>query len=452
MKILHVKKMTALLSCMVLLNGAMACVDQKAHEKRSNMLLSLIFDTAVTGEPSQPPALPPPATHLKGWQLNGSNTGLAGASIDRNLLLLYDPPADQVQYGTWYVPAGTVMTNRRIEIGGIDISAGGITLERCYFRPASIGRGMPLIRGTGATQNIIRNCDIDGSAIPLNPDGTNPACGSMAISCANIQVLLCNISGLASGVAFYGQHPVTMEGTYIHDLVQGEWFLGSGQSHQDGFTMRDYTGSLALVRNNYILTNPVSHMATGPLFLQATWTTCFLDNIYIEGNLLAGYGYNLVVERDNGGYGRHLWAVNNRFDPYSGWLAYVEHGPGWALWQENYLNDPGQADNRGTAVAEPMTQANANLSAPGNPRAMAQSATAIGLTWMDLTRQEIGYRIMRSTNGTVFTTITITGANAVSYTDTGLTAGTTYYYRVAAVNNDGMSDFSSTVSATTAAP
>lgn len=435
---------------MALLNGSVACIEKKVHEKRSNLLLSLAFDTAVTGEPSKPPALPLPATPLKGWQINASNTGLTGAGFDRNSLALYEPPESEVRYGTWYVPAGTVMTERRIETGGIDISAGGITLERCYFRPLSIGRGMPLIRGTGAAQNTIRNCDIDGSAIPLNTDGTNPACGSIAISCANIQVLLCNISGMASGVAFYGQHPVAMEGTYIHDLVQGEWFPGSGQSHQDGFTIRDYTGSLALIRNNHILTNPASHMATGPVFLQATWTACFLDNIYIDGNLLAGYGYNLALERDNGGYGRHLWAVNNRFDPYSGWLAYVEHGPGWALWQDNFLNDSGQADNRGAAVAEPMTQAKANLSAPGNLRATARSDSAIDLSWMDLTRQEIGYRIMRSLDCATFTTITITGANAVSYSDTGLAAGTTYYYRAAAVNNDGMSYFSSTVSATTA--
>ena len=57
--------------------------------------------------------------------------------------------------------------------------------------------------------------------------------------------------------------------------------------------MRDYTGTLALVRNNYILINPPSHMATGPIFLQATWEDCFLDNIYIADNLLAGDGYKL---------------------------------------------------------------------------------------------------------------------------------------------------------------
>ncbi len=449
-KSVQMKKTITFGSCILLLAGTISCIDGKIHEKHAALLLSLLGETVTEG-PSTPPTLPPPVTALKGWQLDGSNTGLAGAGIDRSTLVPYEPPADQVQYGTWTVPADTVITERRIDMGGIDISAGNITFERCWFRPLSIGRGMPLIRGTGASQNTIRNCDFDGSAIPLNGDGTNPACGSMAISSANIRVLLCNISGLASGVAFNGQDPVTLEGTYIHDLVQGEWFLGSGQSHQDGFTMRDYTGPLALIRNNHILTNPASHMATGAIFLQATWNDCFLDNIYITGNLLAGYGYNLAAERDNGGYGRHLWAVNNRFDPYSGWLAYVEHGPGWALWQDNYLNDTGQIDNRGTAVAEPMTQANIFLRAPGDLQATAESATAIRLTWKNLSRQEIGYKIMRSIDGTTYTSITITGPNASSFTDTGLTAGAAYYYRAAAVNNNGMSDFSVIAGATTPA-
>ncbi len=446
----QMKKPIVLITSLLLLSGPLSCGDGERHAKRAALLFSL--SEPAPSDPSTPPPLPPPVTPLKGWQLNGTNTGLAGAGIDRNTLPLYEPPAAEVQYQTWYVPAGSVITGQRINMGGIDLSAGDITFDRCWFRPESIGRGMPLLRGTGASPNNILRCDIDGSAIPLNADGTNPACGSIAISGGNIQVLLCNISGLASGVAFNGQDPVTMEGTCIHDLVQGEWFLGSGQSHQDGFTMRDFGGALALVRNNSILTNPPSHAATGAIFFQATWEDCFLDNIYIEGNLLAGYGYTLVIERDNGGYGRHFWAVNNRLDPYSaGLLAYVEHGPGWALWQDIFLNDTGQTENRGAAVAEPLPQSNTALMAPGSLQAAAETAHSIRLAWSDRTRLEIGYKIMRSADGAAFRSITITGANAVSYTDAGLTAGTTYYYRIAAVNNDGMSDFSSTVSAATPA-
>jgi hypothetical protein len=292
-----------------------------------------------------------------GWQLDETNTGLAGVGIDRNSLPLYEPPPSEVQYGTWYVPAGTVLTEKRIELGAVVLSAGNITIERCWFHPSTIGRGMPLIHNEQEPPdlpNVIRDSDIDGTNIAWNADGTNPACGGFGVNTTNIQIERCNILGFGSGVGLSGQYEVRMEGTYIHDLVQGEWFLGSGQSHQDGLTMRSFGGPSATIRNNRILVNPPSKMATGPLFLQATWTDSFFDNLDIEGNLLEGYGYCLALEESNGGYGTNLRAINNRFDSWNGWTTYVQGGPGWAEWRENYQNDPTQTDNKGAPVAEPM--------------------------------------------------------------------------------------------------
>jgi len=311
---------------------------------------------------------------------------------------------------------------------------------------------MPLIHNEQtdpALPNYIRDSDIDGTGIAWNADGTNPACGSIAISTVNIHVERCNIWGFGSGVALGGQHPASVEGTYIHNLVQGEWFLGSGQSHQDGLTIRNYTGTSAVIKDNYILTNPPSQMATGPIFFQATWSDSFFDNILIEGNLLAGYGYSLALERDNGGYGTNMRAINNRFDPFNGWFAYVEHGPGWAEWQSNYHNDSSLTDNIGAVVSEPMTQSSAGLNAPTDLEASAVSGSSVNLSWSDNSTNELGFKIMRSLDGITFGSVTITGADTTSYTDTGLTPGTLYYYKIAAVNNNGISGFSNTVSLAT---
>jgi hypothetical protein len=390
----------------------------------------------------------------KGWELNETNTGLAGAGIDKYSLPLYQPPSNQIQYGTWYVPANTVVREKRIEVGGIVLSAGNITFERCWFHPLSVGRGMPLIhneQADPALPNYIRDSDIDGTGIAWNADGTNPACGSIAISTVNIHVERCNIWGFGSGIALGGQHTASVEDTYIHDLVQGEWVLGSGQSHQDGLTIRNYTGTSSVIKNNYILTNPLSQMATGPIFFQATWNDCFIDNVLIEGNLLAGYGYSLALERDNGGYGTNMRAINNRFNPFNGWFAYVEHGPGWAEWQNNYHNDPSLTDNSGAVVSEPMTQSAAELNGPTDLEAIVVSGGAITLSWTDNSGNELGFKIMRSLDGITFDSLTITDANATSYTDTGLKPGTLYYYRIAAVNSDGISEYSVTVSQKTSA-
>src|SRR5206468_695314 len=48
--------------------------------------------------------------------------------------------------------------------------------------------------------------------------------------------------------------------------------------------------------------------------------------------------------------------------------------------------------------------------------------------------------------------IATTGANVTTYSNTGLTAGTTYYYRVRAYNSGGDSSYTSTVAVTTSAP
>src|SRR5205814_1433258 len=66
------------------------------------------------------------------------------------------------------------------------------------------------------------------------------------------------------------------------------------------------------------------------------------------------------------------------------------------------------------------------------------STSQIDLTWND-TSGESAYRIERSLNGTTWALITTTAADASSYSDMSLAAGTTYYYRVRAVNAGGNS-------------
>jgi len=87
--------------------------------------------------------------------------------------------------------------------------------------------------------------------------------------------------------------------------------------------------------------------------------------------------------------------------------------------------------------------------APSNLTAAAVSSSAINLAWTDNATNEGGFKVERSTNGVNFTQIASLAANVVSYSNTGLAAGTTYTYRVRAYEGPNHSAFSNTASATT---
>jgi RHS repeat-associated protein len=91
--------------------------------------------------------------------------------------------------------------------------------------------------------------------------------------------------------------------------------------------------------------------------------------------------------------------------------------------------------------------------APSNLTATATSSSQINLTWMDNSSNEMEFQIERSTDGgNSFTLIHTASSNSVNYTNTGLTTGSTYHYRLRAVNSGGNSDYSNSASASLTVP
>ncbi len=109
-------------------------------------------------------------------------------------------------------------------------------------------------------------------------------------------------------------------------------------------------------------------------------------------------------------------------------------------------------DHSDWAGAKVSTAPAATLpAAPTGLMAMAASGTTVNLSWVDNATNATGYQVWSSVNGGAFTDIAQLSATATSYPETGLTAGYTYSYYVAAVNGAGSTD-SSTVSVTTPVP
>jgi hypothetical protein len=104
------------------------------------------------------------------------------------------------------------------------------------------------------------------------------------------------------------------------------------------------------------------------------------------------------------------------------------------------------------ATGRSVPSAAANLinvpSAPFNVTVTSWTADKLVVNWRDVTG-DTGYRIERSLDGIDFTPVGNVGTNVPSFTDTGLDAGTTYYYRVFAKSPFGDSPSSAIASNST---
>ncbi len=141
----------------------------------------------------------------------------------------------------------------------------------------------------------------------------------------------------------------------------------------------------------------------------------------------------------------HLGVITNtkglwKFDSQS-LLDFSGNGNHITLYNGSYSTDvPG-----GNSSTQPAT--------PTQLAASSASTTEINLSWTDYATAETGFKIERKTGaGGTFSQVATAGANATSYTDTGLTASTQYYYRVRANTATGNSPYSNEATATTQDP
>ncbi len=91
---------------------------------------------------------------------------------------------------------------------------------------------------------------------------------------------------------------------------------------------------------------------------------------------------------------------------------------------------------------------------PASPVATTVTATAVSASRIDLSWSAVtdatGYRVERSPDGTTWSPLSTVASAVTSYSDTGLAAATTYYYRIVAISNGTESAPSAPASATTA--
>jgi fibronectin type 3 domain-containing protein len=98
-----------------------------------------------------------------------------------------------------------------------------------------------------------------------------------------------------------------------------------------------------------------------------------------------------------------------------------------------------------------MSRSGTAPNAPSGLSAVTTSSGSIDLMWQDNADNEDAYIVERSevSSTTNFSVVITLPADSQSFSDSGLTPATTYYYRVAASNSDGQSGYSNVRSATT---
>ncbi|MEX0784233.1 MAG: fibronectin type III domain-containing protein [Dehalococcoidia bacterium] len=123
--------------------------------------------------------------------------------------------------------------------------------------------------------------------------------------------------------------------------------------------------------------------------------------------------------------------------------------PGTTYWYrvrayEGILHSAYSAPAQGATLPPPA--------APTDVVAMPLSNSSIRLDWTDNATTETGYRVERSLDGSVWSPASFLAANVTTWTNTNLTPGTAYYYRVRAVEGTIYGDWSSVASGTTLPP
>lgn len=126
-------------------------------------------------------------------------------------------------------------------------------------------------------------------------------------------------------------------------------------------------------------------------------------------------------------------------------ILYVDSGLS-ADTQYSYRVTPYNAS--GDAAVSVVATRRTLLNAPVGLTATAASTSTMNLAWTD-SSNETGYVIERSLNGVTWYTIASVAADVTSHSNTGLSAGTSYSYRVRAGNAGGNSAASGSATAVT---
>ncbi len=184
---------------------------------------------------------------------------------------------------------------------------------------------------------------------------------------------------------------------------------------------------------------PVGAIATGQVYHVVGTYDGASQRLYVNGAEVASASLGGAITANSNELDLASWSEGG--EPFNGTIDEVAVYAG-ALSAARV----GAHYQAGSGAAPPDT----TVKDPSSLSATAVSETRIDLKWIDNSTNEGEFLIQRDTNSSFPSPVVLSAwANSTSFQDTGLTPGTTYYYRVRARNATDTSAYSNVANATT---
>jgi predicted acyltransferase (DUF342 family) len=178
-----------------------------------------------------------------------------------------------------------------------------------------------------------------------------------------------------------------------------------------------------------------------------------------SANPVIGLTTNLsVLGADDGGEGNLTYTWEAVTVPNFAWVNFSNNGANASKNTAATFSGPGSYTVRVTIEDQYLVRTssvvtitvNTISAAPSALIASAASSSQLDLTWTDNSSNETGFYLERAiASAGPFTQIASVGADNIVYSSTGLTANTSYWYRIRSYNALGNSAYSNTATATT---
>jgi hypothetical protein len=327
-------------------------------------------------------------------------------------------------------PAGAVIWSKTNTINGNKVEVGTDNNPVVGGYPAA-GYGVVVMKYDGNGNLLWQNLDADGPSLsflalaPMRLDASNAAyvAGSTMSSMGVCKV---NSDGISAWAA------TTLSGYPV-------WFeFGTDNSiYIVGGTTAKFSQSGTIPSPPATPSNLVA-TPTGTSSINLTWA----DNSTNETSFV------LMQSSTSGGIFNKLITIP------ANTTSYTDVGLGSSAtyyYKIQATNAGGNSSWSNEASAKTKTPPATIPAAPSNLIANSNGTSVINLAWTDNAADETSYILQRSLSaGGGYTTIATLAVNTTSYSNTGLTSSTTYYYKVLAANSAGNSAWSNVANATTA--